>query len=131
MLYLDTSALVKLCRIEAESAVLWRWLATRPGDWVTSALTEVELTRAIARADPPALAQVPAVLARCDRLEIDERVRADAAVLTPVELRSLDAIHLATALELAPGLAGFVTYDKRLADSAEAAGLTVVSPQPA
>lgn len=70
------------------------------------------------------------MLARCDRLEIDERVRADAAVLTPVELRGLDAIHLATALELTPGLTGFVTYDKRLADSAEAVGLKVMSPRP-
>lgn len=128
MLYLDTSALMKLCHLEAETAALHRWLAAHPGDWVTSALTEVELTRAVARADASALAHVPGVLARCDRLDIDERVRADAAVLTPTELRSLDAIHLATALELITGLEAFITYDKRLGDSAEAAGLIVTAP---
>lgn len=128
MLYLDTSALMKLCHLEAESAALYRWLAAHSGDWVTSALTEVELTRAISRADAAALAHVPGVLARCDRLDIDERVRADAAVLTPPELRTLDAIHLATALELAADLEAVITYDKRLAESAEAAGLTVAAP---
>lgn len=128
MLYLDTSALMKLCHLEAGSATLQRWLAAHPGEWVTSALTEVELTRAIARANASALAHVPLVLARCDRLDIDERVRADAAVLTPTELRSLDAIHLATAVEFVSDLEAFITYDKRLGESAAAAGLTVVAP---
>jgi uncharacterized protein len=98
---------------------------------VTSALTEVELTRAVARADASALAHVPGVLARCDRLDIDERVRADAAVLTPAELRSLDAIHLATAVELIADLEAFVTYDKRPGESGEAAGLAVAAPSSA
>lgn len=130
MLYLDTSALVKLCRIEGETATLHQWLAENPGDWITSALSEVELPRAIARADAQALAHVPAVLARCDRLEIDARVRADAAVLSPPTLRTLDAIHLATALELGPDLQAFVVYDTRLADAARTSGLQVEAPAP-
>lgn len=128
MLYLDTSALVKLCRIEVETKALRDWLAGRTDEWVTSALTEIELTRAVARADPAALAHVPGVLARCDRLEIDERVRADAAVLSPLALRTLDAVHLATALELVRDLAAFVAYDIRLTDAARASGLPVESP---
>lgn len=128
MLYMDTSALMKLCRVEAETKALREWLAANPDDWVTSALAEVELPRAVARADASALAHVPGVLARCDRLEIDDRVRADAAVLTPLELRTLDAIHLATALELARDLLAFVVYDKRLAGAAAASGLTVEAP---
>lgn len=128
MLYLDTSALAKLCHHEAESDALKRWLDQHPGDWVTSALTEVELARAAARLSASALAHVPGVLAQCDRLEIDERIRADAAVLTPAEARSLDAIHLATALELTADLAAFLTYDKRLGEAARASGLTVTTP---
>jgi uncharacterized protein len=128
VLYLDTSALLKLCHLEVESAALGAWLSANQGDWVTSALTEVELTRAVVRVDAPALAHVPGVLARCDRLEIDEQVRADAAVLNPTELRSLDAIHLAAALELTADLAAFVTYDLRLGKAAIGAGLRVQAP---
>ncbi|MQA98433.1 MAG: PIN domain-containing protein [Streptosporangiales bacterium] len=128
MLYLDSSALAKLFAPEAESEALRAWLAADRGRWITSTLTEVELTRAVARAKPTALAHVPGVLARCDRLDIDDRVRADAAVLVPPELRTLDSIHLATALELASELEALVTYDKRLAQAAQAAGLTVETP---
>jgi uncharacterized protein len=127
-LYLDTSALTKLCHPELESDALRELLDNHAGDWVTSALAEVELTRAVARAKPSALARVPDLLSQCDRLEIDERIRADAAVLLPADLRSLEAIHLATALALKPGLAAFVTYDKRQAEYAQAAGLEVASP---
>ena len=130
MLYLDTSALMKLCHQEDESRTLRRWLDEHRVDWVTSAVTEVELTRAAARVGPSALSQVPRIIARCDSLEIDERIRADAAVLTPAELRSLDAIHLATALELVADLTAFITYDKRLGECARSAGLTVTAPAP-
>lgn len=128
MLYLDSSALAKLFAPEAESDALRARLDSYEGRWVTSTLTEIELTRAVARAKPSALAHVPGVLARCDRLDIDDRVRADAAVLIPPELRTLDAIHLATALELESELEALITYDKRLAQAAQAASLTVESP---
>ncbi len=128
MLYLDTSALLKLCRREAESVALTGWLFDHPSDWVTSALTEIELNRAVARVDAAALVHVPGVLARCDRLEIDARIRADAAELAPPELRSLDAIHLATALELSNDLAALLTYDIRLGKAAESMGLVVKAP---
>nr|WP_222850962.1 type II toxin-antitoxin system VapC family toxin [Phytoactinopolyspora mesophila] len=125
---MDTSTLVKLCRVESETRALRDWLAETGVDWVTSTLTEVELPRAVARVDAAALAHVPGVLARCDRFDIDERVRADAAVLLPPELRTLDAIHLATALELADELVAFLAYDMRLIEAARANGLPVESP---
>ncbi|SDT40413.1 type II toxin-antitoxin system VapC family toxin [Microlunatus soli] len=128
MLYFDTSALMKLCRVEPESADLRRWLATQPGDWFTSALTEVELCRALARSDPAALPRAAQVLGDCAIFDIDDEIRQQAASLRPVGLRSLDAIHLATALEVASDLAGCLTYDLRLAEAANAAGLTVRSP---
>lgn len=128
MLYFDSSALMKLCRVEPESAALRHWLAEHPAAWVTSTLAEVELIRATARADPPALAYVHRVLAECDRLAIDPRVRTEAAALGPTELRSLDAIHLATALEFEAELEALLTYDKRLADAAGSYGLSVYGP---
>ncbi|MFI7668150.1 type II toxin-antitoxin system VapC family toxin [Nocardia sp. NPDC049526] len=129
MIYLDTSALVKLIHLESESAALASWLDDRPEEpWVASSLVEVELVHAVRVADPADLIHVPAVLARVDRLEMDGIVRANAAAVSPATVRSLDALHLATAQELATDLIAFVTYDKRLGAAAEAAGLTWVAP---
>lgn len=129
MLYLDTSALVKLVHREAETDALVDWLTERTDlPWMTSALTEVELVRAVRVAAPADLVGVPGVLARVDRIEIDPIVRANAAAVSPATVRSLDAIHLATAIELSAELAALITYDKRLGDAAVAAGLNWVAP---
>ncbi|MQY28499.1 type II toxin-antitoxin system VapC family toxin [Nocardia aurantia] len=129
MLYLDTSALVKLVRLEPETDALRHWLGERPDlPWVASALVEVELVRAVRIAAPGDLVHVPAVLARVDIVEIDGIVRANAAAVSPATVRSLDAIHLATALELATDLTSFVAYDKRLGEAAAAAGLNWAAP---
>jgi uncharacterized protein len=133
MLYLDTSALVKLVRPEPESITLAVWLNARAGEaMVTSALTEVELPRAIRRAEPARLADVAAVLARLARFEIDAAVRATAAAYTDPALRSPDAIHLATADQLRSSgktISAFVTYDPRLAQAAGSAGFPAQSPR--
>lgn len=132
MIYLETSAIVKLVRPEAESAELVSWLNARSGrQVVTSKLAEVELPRALRRDEPARLAAVPGVLAQLNRMEIDEAVRATAGAYVFPHLRSLDAIHLATADQL--GASGhpvndFVTYDKRLADIAGQVGLPVAAP---
>lgn len=129
MLYLDTSALVKLVRIEQETAALEQWLTERPAaPWVTSALAEVELPRALRFADPASLINVPGVLATIDLVEIDATVRTNAAAISPPTVRSLDAIHLATALEFAADLEALVTYDKRLGEAAQSAGLSWAAP---
>jgi hypothetical protein len=130
MLYLDTAALVKLVRPEPETEELLAWLNDRLANpWLTSVVAEIELARALRRAAPTALASVPALLARLHRCELDEVVRATAAALPGDHLRSLDAIHLATAAVVAgPALDGFVTYDRRLADHAREQGLPVASP---
>lgn len=129
MLYLDTSALVKLVHPEAETAALVRWLDERPDlPWVASSLVEVELVRAVRAAEPADLVHVPGVLARIDMLEIDGIVRANAAAVSPASVRSLDAIHLATALEMGADLTAVVAYDKRLGEAAEAAGLAWEAP---
>jgi predicted nucleic acid-binding protein len=131
MHYLDTSALVKLIRREPESEALADWLdANAPAPWVASALVEVELVRALLRTDPLLLAAVPALIARVARYEIDTLVRAAAAAYPDPSLRSLDAIHLATAQAVfGAQLRTFVTYDERLGDAARAYGLTVTAPR--
>ncbi|MFJ7211333.1 type II toxin-antitoxin system VapC family toxin [Amycolatopsis sp. NPDC098790] len=130
MIYLDTAALVKLVRHETESEALVDWLDERQGTLlVTSVLAEVELPRALLRSDPGLLTDVPAVMARVAKYEIDDVVRRTAAAYPSPDLRSLDAIHLATAHAVfGRQLTSFVTYDKRLLAVAEAMGLPTDSP---
>jgi predicted nucleic acid-binding protein len=133
VIYLDAAAVVKMVRSEAESVDLVRWLNDRTdASLVSSALVEIEVPRALRRSAPQALAGVPSALARLYRVEIDATVRATAAAYEDQLLRSLDAIHLATAQVLASGsgaeLEAFVTYDKRLLTAAAAAGLPTASP---
>lgn len=130
MLYLDTAALVKLIRREAETEALADWLDDRPGvPWVASVLVEVELSRALLRVEPDLLTAVPGVLARLGRYEIDDVVRDAAAAFADPSLRTSDAIHLATAQAIfGASLDGFVTYDRRLLEAAERLGLPVASP---
>jgi uncharacterized protein len=130
MLYLDTSALVKLVRREPESDTLADWLdAQTPAPWVSSMLIEVELPRALRRVEPSLLADVPAIVARVARYEVDEVVRAAAAAYPDPALRSLDAIHLATGdAVFGSQLNAFVCYDERLLAAATAVGLPTAAP---
>jgi len=130
MLYLDTAALVKLVRREVASDALVDWLAAQPDELLlSSALAEVELPRALRHTEPALLAAIPALLARIALYEIDALVRATAAAYTDPTLRSLDAIHLATAdAVLADDLTAFVTYDRHLLTAAAALGLPTASP---
>ena len=130
MLYLDTSALMKLIRREPESYALADWLdAQTPAPWVSSTLIEVELPRALRRTEPALLANVPAIVARVARYEVDEVVRAAAAAYPDTAPRSLDAIHLATAdAVFGNQLTAFVAYDERLLSAAAAAGLPTAAP---
>ncbi|MGH3512156.1 MAG: type II toxin-antitoxin system VapC family toxin [Pseudonocardiaceae bacterium] len=130
MIYLDTAALLKLIRREPESDTLADWLDARASSTpVTSVLAEIELPRALRRTEPDLVSSVPALFARIARYEIDELVRTTAAGYSAPDLRSLDAIHLATAHAVFGGqLASFVSYDERLLGAAEALGLPVASP---
>ena len=77
---------------------------------------------------PGAVSRLPAVLDQIDLIDLDPSIRILAQTVKPAAVRSLDAIHLGTALHSRPGLTSLVTYDKRLLDAAEAAGLPVDSP---
>jgi uncharacterized protein len=132
VIFLDSAAIVKLVRIEAESAALVNWLNGHSNQpLVASALVEVEVPRALRRSQPGVLASVAPTLAQLNRVEINAAVRATAGAYPDPTMRSVDAIHLATAqLLIASGktITAFVTYDKRLAAAAAQAGLPVASP---
>jgi uncharacterized protein len=129
VIYLDSAAVVKLVHAEARSQALRNWLGYRSSlGWTSSVLAEVETVRALARHAPEAIGRLPSVLDLMALVEISPEVRALAQAVTPPAVRTLDAIHLATALRMSDQLTSFVTYDRRLADAAVAAGLTVDSP---
>ncbi|MGH9222415.1 MAG: type II toxin-antitoxin system VapC family toxin [Acidimicrobiales bacterium] len=126
-LYLDSSAIVKLVVREPESDALRRHLRRRR-PWVSSALARTEVLRSLLGGGETALAAGRAVLARCDLVRVNDRVLNLAGTMGPPELRSLDAIHLATAERLRDELSELVIYDERLADAARQFGFRVSSP---
>lgn len=124
--YVDSSGLVKLAIEEPESAALRRHLRRRR-PLVSSSLSRTEVLRALLLEGEPGLTRGHAVLARIELLRVSYRVLSAAGVL-PVALRSLDAIHLATAHQLGADLGEMVTYDARMLEAAESVGIRTVSP---
>lgn len=125
--YLDASAAVKLVVSEAETASVRKFLAGE-GTRISSRVLAVELMRAVARASSASLDQARSLLEAIEFIELNSEIAERAARLEPVGLRSLDAIHLASALAVADELDAFVTYDARQADAARALGIPVESP---
>ena len=125
--YVESSALAKLVVVEVGSGALRGHLRGR--SLVTSALTRVEVARAVRRAGVPAVPTLEEVLRTVTVIAIHDEVLRRAGQLDPAALRSLDAIHLATALHLAEDLDNFITYDRQLGRAAVAAGLSVDSPR--
>jgi uncharacterized protein len=129
MIYLDSAAVVKLVHAEAESQALRDWLDERAETrWTSSVLVEIESSRALARHAPEAVTRLHPILDLIDMVELAPRIRILAQTVQPTTVRSLDAIHLGTALSVRPDLTSFITYDKRLADAAHATGLPVDMP---
>ncbi|MBX9717631.1 MAG: type II toxin-antitoxin system VapC family toxin [Microbacteriaceae bacterium] len=126
MLYLDTSAVVKLLLVEKESRALRASIDHQ--DWASSALLRTELPRTVVRVDPSVVPRALDLLSQGNLLVIDTQVLDTAARLSPPSLRSLDAIHLASALQLRDELTAFVAYDDRLLAAASALGMPVASP---
>jgi predicted nucleic acid-binding protein len=129
VLYLDSSAIVKLVAPELETASLVEMLRADP-DAVSSSLARVETIRAARRAGSSRdrLRRAEAILDRIALVPLEEGILHRAAHLTPADLRTLDAIHLATALQLEPDVTAIVTYDARLAKAAGRSGLMVIAP---
>jgi len=129
MFYVDTSAGVKLVVAERGSAALRRWLASHEDRAFSSDLLRTELLRVTRRAAPEQMVQARAVLDSLILVTLSTAVCERAALLEPEMLRSLDALHLAAALEIGDELKGIVTYDIRLADGAKALGIDVAAPE--
>lgn len=127
MLYADTSALAKLVLAEPESPALRRYLADRTAP-VSSALALTELVRAARRLRPGLVASAQRLAEHIVLVDVDRDVLARAAAVSPPEVRTLDAIHLATASLLGAELEALVTYDARMIEAARAAGMNVASP---
>jgi uncharacterized protein len=131
--YLDTSAVVKLVRVERDSEALRRWVLAREeaGDAIVSSdIVRTEAIRVARRVDEDALPTI--VLRLVDRIamiRIDTSVFQEAGYLGSPSLRSLDALHIAAAQDLGSDLAGLVAYDERLAVAARAVGLPTASPR--
>jgi uncharacterized protein len=127
--YLDTSALVKLVVVEPESSALRNALARWP-TFASAALIRTETVRALRRSGNGQYAGTALRLLRTVHLvRVNEALLDRAAYLDPPDLRSLDALHLAAALELSSDLGALYTYDARLTDAAEAYGLDVRAPR--
>ena len=124
--YLDSSAIVKLAVREPESDALRKHLRRRP--LVSSGLARTEVLRALLPGGDASLNAGRRVLGRIDLVRVNERVLNLAGSLLPEMLRSLDAIHLATAVRLGSDLGEIVTYDDRMATAARAMGYKVVAP---
>ncbi len=125
--YLDSSAIVKLAVREPETAALRRHLRRRR-TLITSALARTEVLRALLPAGEGAMAAGRRVLSRIDLVRVTDQVLGGAGVLLPIELRSLDAIHLATAGRIGRDLGEIVTYDQKMAFAAQQMGYRVSSP---
>ena len=126
MLYLDSSAIVKLVVREPGSSALVDVVSSDP-DVVSSAIAYTEVMRAIRRAAGPT-GRAEHVLRSIALVPVDQAILREAATLAPTSLRSLDAVHLASALSLRPDVDGFVSYDARLSRAATAAGLFLNVP---
>jgi predicted nucleic acid-binding protein len=126
--YADTSALAKLFLRESEGPLLDDYLDSNEVTLVSSELTEVELVRAVARTDAERVSRAIELLASMILLPITSSVRRSAGELAPAGLRTLDAIHLSTALEIKADLAGLLTYDSRLGTAAKQHGIGLLRP---
>ena len=125
--YVDASALAKLIVDEAEGDALRAFLAPIARQ-ATSIVGRVEVERTVARRAPARLDHVAGLLDDLVIVGLGPAIAAAAAAIGPPTLRTLDAIHLASAAALGSDLEAFVTYDRRLADAARALGMPVASP---
>jgi predicted nucleic acid-binding protein len=128
MIYLDSSALLKLVIVERESRALLRFLKRDPSERVSCSLVRTEVLRATRPHGAAALERARGLLRTLQLVQLGDALLDAAGMLEPVKMRSVDAIHLAAASLIAPELLALVTYDKRMAEGAALLGFPVVSP---
>jgi predicted nucleic acid-binding protein len=127
MIYLDSSAIVKLVVREPESPALLSFLRSHR-DRISCSLARTEVPRAVRHLGPAAVRRARVILDRIHLIRVDDSLLDSAATLDARVLRSLDAIHLAAAQRVAADLEVLVTYDARMAEAADALGFVVQAP---
>jgi uncharacterized protein len=129
VIYLDSSALVKLALSEPESSALTGFLASRQGQaLVSSTLHRAEVLRAIWRSEPGALPRAQRIIRRISLVSLSHELLDNAATQAPAGLGTAAAIHLVSALTIKKDLTAFVCYDSQLLQAAEVAGLPIAAP---
>lgn len=126
--YLDTSAFLKLIAVEDESRAMRSWFKSHSSIW-SSYLLRTEALRAAARLGVSS-SMIEGVLDTVSLILPSSSTFFTAGQLSPVTLRSLDALHLAAAMEIGDDLQGIVAYDDRLIQAALAVSIKVHSPRP-
>ena len=126
--YVDSSAIVKLAVREPESSALRAYLRRRR-PWASSSLARTEVLRALQPFGTQALRRGEEVLSRFELVRLSDRLLRAAGTLDPPELRSLDAIHLASAQQFGAELRQIITYDERMADTANLLGIKTAAPR--
>ncbi len=127
--YVDTSAAVKLVITETGSRAMLRWATEHEDGLLSSDLLRTELLRAVRRGGPDQMQRARRVLDSLTLVTVPTSIFERAGELDIEGLGSLDALHLAVALDLDDDLEGIVTYDERLGDAARSFGVTVVAPR--
>ena len=128
VLYIDTSAFVKIVADEQFSTQLRDWIGGAGASYVSSDLLRIEALRSSRRRGPDVVKAARHALTGVDLIGLTSDICEVAADLDPAVLRSLDAAHVATALSVGDDLEGVVTYDQRLSEACANLGLNVVSP---
>jgi predicted nucleic acid-binding protein len=129
VIYVDTSALFKLVRREAQSDALRAFFAEQSSErLVSSVLIVIETRRAALRESPEMLPRADVALTSVDQIGLSHAIVEAASRLPSRSLRSLDAVHLATALLLGEEMTAFVSYDKRLSAAAREHRLPLTAP---
>lgn len=127
LLYLDSSAIVKLVVSEPETKALRELLRSWP-ERVSSDVARIEVERVARRIGSGAVRRARTVLSRIALVDLDEEVVKTSAALDPPELRTLDAIHLATAISLGRDLGALCAYNDRLGSYAVSKTIEVLAP---
>jgi uncharacterized protein len=129
VIYLDTSALLKLVWVEDQSRALRAFLDAQGNEpSVSSRILTIETRRAVRRAAPDLMPRADLLLTQVGQVGLSHAVVESASRLPDLALRSLHAIHVATALVLGEEVSAFATYDKSLFTAAQALRLPVVAP---
>jgi len=125
-IYIDSSAILKLIFKEAESEAI---VSISRARFITSEISRVEVTRAVLRYEPKGLKMAEQVLKNINFVKIDSQTLVQAERLPErINIRALDAIHIAVASKMGLRINSVLTYDKQMAKAAKELGFAVLSP---